>query len=231
MSIEAFIRSPAKSLLQRKPSMRHPLKTGTRTAQESPQKTYLNRFVQDHQNPISCACLRGDNSLLKMLLDHGLRPSDDTGDALLVAVGMRNKLAVTLLLGHGADPNVQANRGLNTALHAAICKDPQWISQIRYNPVWRDHTRKVPEMEWVADFERTEREIIRLLVHAGAQLNNHLQGFETPLHVAILDSNIEMQSLLIGLGADLDIPNYRGATARHLLGPELTRMLIDMAYA
>ncbi|MDT8925277.1 ankyrin repeat domain-containing protein [Pseudomonas taiwanensis] len=191
--------------------------------------TYLDRFIENHPNPLSSACSRGDNVLLKLLLQHGVRPTQDTQDPLIIAAAMRNKPGVGLLLQHGANPNLSSRAGLRGAVHAAIGKDPQWAVQIRLNPVWRAEARRLPLAQLCENFERAERDIIRLLAHAGADLNNDLGGFETPLHVAILDSNIEMQALLLRLGADLDTPNYRGATARHLLGPELTRMLIDLA--
>lgn len=191
--------------------------------------TYLDRFIEKHANPLSSACSRGDNVLLKLLLNHGVHPAQDTQDPLIIAAAMRNMPGVGLLLQHGANPNLRSRTGLRGAVHAAIGKDPQWAVQIRLNPIWRAEARRLPADLLCANFERAERDIIRLLAHAGANLNNDLGGFETPLHVAILDSNIEMQALLLRLGADLDIPNYRGATARHLLGPELTRMLIDLA--
>lgn len=191
--------------------------------------TYLDRFIENHPNPLSSACSRGDNVLLKLLLNHGVRPAQDTQDPLVISAAMRNKPGVGLLLQHGADPNLRSRTGLRGVVHSAIGKDPQWAVQIRLNPIWRAEARRLPADQLCAEFERAERDIIRLLVHAGADLNNDLGGFETPLHVAILDSNIEMQVLLIRLGANLDIPNYRGASARHLLGPELTRMLLDLA--
>ncbi|WP_410950973.1 ankyrin repeat domain-containing protein [Pseudomonas sp. S1(2024)] len=190
---------------------------------------YLDRFIENHPDPLSSACSRGDNVLLKQLLNHGVHPAQDTQDPLIIAAAMRNQAGVALLLQHGANPNLRSRSGLRGPVHAAIGKDPQWALQIRLNPIWRAEARRLPADRLSADFERAERDIIRLLAHAGADLNNDLGGFETPLHVAILDSNIAMQALLLRLGANLDIPNYRGATARHLLGPELTRMLIDLA--
>jgi ankyrin repeat protein len=230
MSLEALFRSQKISSQLRSSSLRKSLFSKSSNDGARHHSSGMVRFIENHANPLSTACSLGDNTLLKLLINHGLNPNKDVQDPLIIAASMRNQEAIALLLKAGANPNAKSLVGLNSAVHAVICKDPEWVAQICLNPIWRDASRKLTDIDLAADFERAERNIVRLLVHAGADLNNDLQGFETPLHVAILDSSIEMQCLLLELGADLDIPNYRGATARHILGPELTRMLIDLAH-
>jgi ankyrin repeat protein len=224
MDTEVVDRAPGLVVLKRSPTRAKP------GAHPQRRRAQLALFIENHAHPLSCACSRGDLTLLKELLVHGLHPNNDLQDPLIIAAATRNQEAVSLLLKHGANPNAPCHAGLNTALHAAVCKDSQWMSEIRLNPVWRAAAKGKTDVELASDFERAERAIVRLLAHAGADLNDGLDGFETPLHVAIRDSNVQMQALLLRLGADLDIPNYRGATVRHILGAELSRMLIDMAH-
>lgn len=189
-------------------------------------EAYLARFAEYHQNPLSIACSRADNTLLQMLLKQGFSPNADMNDPLIIACAMRNVEAVTLLLKHGAKPNKRSYAGVTSAVHAAIGKDAQWAVDIRLNPAWRGRARRMSPEHLAIAFELAELAVVRLLAHAGADLGNDLGGFETPLHVAIRDSNIRMQALLLELGADLDTPNYRGVTPRHLLGPELVKVLL-----
>lgn len=79
-------------------------------------------------------------------------------------------------------------------------------------------------------------EIIRMLIDAGADVNNNETLSGTSLHHAVRNDNIEVVRMLIEAGADVQLPNYFAALEKKIVAftplydaksVEIARMLID----
>jgi len=173
------------------------------------------------------ACLAGRNDLVVLLLDCGFDPNVDHGEPLICSATLRNAEAVRLLLSYGALPNASGKFRINSALHEVARREIDWYFQMPNNPVWKQVVEQHLYEQFVDLYRQAEVQIISDLITAGANPNNTLLGLETPLHVAVNSGCLEIQAYLFKRGADLDIADYRGLTARKLLGVEnVDRMMV-----
>lgn len=166
------------------------------------------------------ACREGRNDLVTFLLDCGFDPNVDHGEPLICSATLRNAEAVKLLLKHGALPNASGKFRINSALHEVARREIDWYFKMPNNPVWAHVVESHLYEQFVDLYSQAEVQIISDLITAGANPNNTLLGLETPLHVAVSSGCLEIQAYLLKRGADLDIEDYRGLSARTLLGTE-----------
>lgn len=158
--------------------------------------------------------------IMKALLDAGAAV-DLTGSlgetALILAASGRGGESITLLLTHGADPNM-ADRDQKTPLMWAV--DPQFHHQ------------------------SNTHESAALLITGGARVNDHDENGKTALMWAVdgltsFDVRPATLATLVELGADVNATDPRGETAMFRLvryidsnldltsGPDCIKVLID----
>jgi ankyrin repeat protein len=171
---------------------------------------------------------------LAVLIGAGASRSDQADKDLALAEAARSgKLeAVRALIGYGANPDADLSRPLtgngetpgteargtgSVLIYAAESGDPEVVQAIlRYHPrpEVRDGEGKTALFAAASGYRHGERpgarvECVRLLVHAGADVNaRDLQG-NTPLHQTFLP---DVEEELIKSGADVNARNNEGET-------------------
>lgn len=116
---------------------------------------------------------------------------------LALAVGLKNKPIVELLLKYNCNKNTYDKTG-QTALHWACLKDQEEL--IFY-------------------------EIVKLLLDNQCNLNMQDNNNDTPLHIVVRRKNFTIAKLLLSYGADTTIKNTRGKKALELTGKTNRQML------
>lgn len=156
--------------------------------------------------------LEAQDTILDKLLDAGA-DLDKTG-ALVLAVKANQSGVVEYLLEKGASPNTHSdddNDGDETALMAAI-------SEIESNVIEREMLRDGslfgPEDDDLASGERAAREMLTILLEAGADVNEAARGTGiTPLMKAVEHRQLPVAEDLRRRGAKINATDSEGRTA------------------
>jgi len=149
--------------------------------------------AEDLANALLSAVQRGDEELIKQILDRGadVNAHDDFGlTALHHAVAAVHKEALAMLLEHGALVDAKDNAG-RTPLHYAAGANCGTAN---------------PEREY-------EVEIVRRLLDVGADIDAQDNIGWTPIHYSAFILNAEMVEYLIQKGVDTSVADTRGYTA------------------
>ena len=134
--------------------------------------------------------------------------------ALMLAAKSRTPLLanIQLLVGAGADPDLQDNRG-STALVLAIARGHLEIVKALVNagadPNMRD-SRDDAALHWAA--RGGDAEIFQILINAGADPDMQSELGNTALFWAAFRGHSEIFQILVKAGADLNLQNEWGDT-------------------
>ncbi|KAK3948191.1 hypothetical protein QBC32DRAFT_352242 [Pseudoneurospora amorphoporcata] len=159
--------------------------------------------------PLQAAAGVRDVSFLQLLLEAGadLARSDDRGwTALTWAVGQNNKDNVALLLKMGANPNHADHDGLTPLLHYADIPVYELLLDAGADIEYESPSG---ETALLASLKRQDPSHIRWLASRGANMQSK------PLVATAVQGQMKESiiSLLIDLGADIDLENGQGQTA------------------
>jgi serine/threonine-protein phosphatase 6 regulatory ankyrin repeat subunit B len=171
--------------------------------------------------PMSLAAEVADNAILKLLLDAGANadsPNADGQTALMAVARTGNVEAATLLLEHGATVEARENFGGQTALMwASARRHPEMIELLI------SHGAAV-------DARSTHRDYQRRITAEGRPKSLDSGGF-TPLLYAARENCTACVGVLLGNGADIDLPDPDGVSPLHLAimnaNWDLAKQLID----
>lgn len=141
---------------------------------------------------------------------------------------------VKLLLERGAEVD-QFNAGLNrTALHHVAAKRQLYSNPLPLLLQGEEGARELEKMnDELPDAGSPEdyKAIASLLLKAGAKIDRKDSGGHTPLHYAVLASNMEVIKLLIKAGVDPNVTDSGGNTSLHMAAQrgklDVVKSLID----
>ncbi len=163
-----------------------------------------NAAHPDGQTPLMTAARTGNPDAVRVLLDRGAavnaavnaRDAIAEQTALMFAITENHPEAVRVLLDHGADVNARTSR---VETPPATTGNLQGIgrSQNREKPVPQG---AMTPLLYAARDGRTE--IARMLLTAGAKVNQTEANGESPLLVAINNGQTELAQVLLEQGAD-----------------------------
>lgn len=171
---------------------------------------------------------------LQLLIDVGASQNDqDDKDLALVGAARSGKVeAARALIAYGANPNADLSKQIvressggmtmgtegagSVLIYAAASGNPEMVREIlRYHPKLeiQDHEGKTAvfaagEYRY-GDQDGARVECLRLLAHAGANVNAHDNEGNTPLHETFLT---DVEEELLKLGADVNARNDDGET-------------------
>lgn len=91
--------------------------------------TALNFVNNDGYSPLILACYRGNNEVVKFLIDKGcdVNQSSNMGTPLMAAVVKANMEATKLLLQKNANPNIADKNGTTALMYATSVKNYELV--------------------------------------------------------------------------------------------------------
>jgi ankyrin repeat protein len=175
--------------------------------------------VDDHGiTPLMVAVSYGDAAETEYILAHGADPNRchyGRGTPLITAVGDGHSEAAGVLLRYGADPGQVTNLG-DTALLAAVrsggLECVRLLLASGANPMPAG-IRQNP-LSWAVARGDEGLEVLRLLLASGIDPNRAGADGELPIVAATLYRSARCVELLRAAGADPDLPDGNGHTAR-----------------
>lgn len=176
--------------------------------------------TQSEWLPLPIAANFGFTKCVEALLDSeraDINCESPGGTALFLAVNNGRMDTARLLLDRGADPNIEAN-GVSTIENAIIAGNTDMVRLLlecgNFRPEYLGRALHL------AARAGTSIELVRLLLHKGADPNEHFH--EAPiLHAAVRGGNVDILTDLIAKGARVDDVDYEGRTALHLACPNI----------
>src|SRR5271154_2524707 len=168
----------------------------------------------------------GDLAEMQHQLDLGAEPNQ--AYALIAAVQGNQLAAVKYLLAHGADPNAWTRINLRVPVGATY--SPMYVAASQGNReilgYLKSHGADV-NAEWNLDRDLSQTALgasilagdlqgTKLLIECGANVNHVPRSGDMPLiqTVSAAKNNVELAQLLLRQGADPDIKNASGVSAR-----------------
>ncbi|KAL8504164.1 hypothetical protein ACS0TY_022773 [Phlomoides rotata] len=164
------------------------------------------------------AAARQDDLLLHRLLKRGLDPNDGDNNgrcALHLAASNGSVECVLLLINHGADVNIKDSEGNVPLWDAILGKHEEMIKLLHEKKA----TLSCGDVGRFASFavEQNNVDLLREIIKYGGDLTALSWSGTTALHTAICEDNFEIIKFLIEEGgADIDMPDVHGWTAREL---------------
>lgn len=175
---------------------------------------------QLYESPIYDAVIKGDEQLVKELLEMGV-PANLTlknGDTLLHVMYQDKPGIAKELLGTGIDVNMKGDFN-KTPLHKAVRSNCIHIAKLYVEngaDVNAKDNRGWTPLHEAADTCGFSTEILRLLIGQGADIEARDNQGRTPLHLAANNSIPKGTEFLINAGADINALDYLGRTPLYM---------------
>jgi len=132
---------------------------------------------------------------------------------LHIAAEKGRPIVTELLLEHGADINGRDSKA-KTPLHTAVMSGRTQVAEFLIKRGAEFKPNKL--LDEMVSNSVTDRDVIRLLLKNGADINHISDQGLTPLLVAIKQDNRVLVKLLIDNGADVNKPDNNDQTPLHL---------------
>ncbi|KAL5071427.1 hypothetical protein RYX36_022314 [Vicia faba] len=178
-------------------------------------ETLLARGKMDLPISLIFAAYKGDDIMLHELLKKGSDPSEidnKTGKtALHSAASKGSDHCVVLLLEFGADPNVKDFEG-NIPLGEAIMGNHKSVTKLLIENGADISLTDVGRLACYA-VEKKDIKLLKDIAQYGGDVKEASNG-TTALHLAVGQGNVEMVKFLVEQGADVDLQDSFGWTAR-----------------
>lgn len=173
----------------------------------------------DHDRPtisLYLALQRGDIDQIERHIYWGadINKAGPNGQMPLHVAAEKGRPIITeLLLKHGAEINSRDSNG-HTPLHTAIMSGRTQVAEflIRHGAEFNPDRL----LEDMVHKDVTDRDVIRLLLKNGADINHKSDQGNTPLLDAIQQNNRALVKLLIANGSDVNMPGGTGQTPLQL---------------
>ena len=189
-------------------------------------KSYsVHRLAMDEELYINSAV--GNLEKMEYLLLKGVNPNGNGKvgvgkNPLLLSIINHKKLAVKLLLSHGADPNVANKDGKSLLFYA----DQNDMVKILLHHGANPDTKEYSLLRRAAG-PLGSKEIVETLLDGGANSNIANNWGSTPLHWAAMYGHGEVVETLLRGGAASNVANYRGSTSLHFAAEEGHKEVVE----
>lgn len=207
----------------------------------------VNKSFEDGYTPLHNAAYRGASEVFDYLVEHGadINATDNEGASVLhSALGPNSYDIAKKLLELGLDANITTDAN-TTPLHYL-----GWQGTVETAELLLEHGADInarndnggTPLTFAA---RSNFELTRFYLSRGADVNPHIQNniddsqsqthSMTPLHRAVQGDSLNIVTLLVEHGADLNIPDDHGVTPLHYAvgncNVEISRYLISQGAA
>ncbi|XP_038613340.1 ankyrin repeat and SOCS box protein 11 isoform X2 [Tachyglossus aculeatus] len=180
----------------------------------------VNLITADRVSPLHEACLGGHPACADVLLKHGAQVNGVTIDwhtPLFNACVSGSVDCLNLLLQHGASP--QAVCDLASPIHEAAKRGHvACVESLTSYGVNIDHDIKHLGTPLYVACENQQIACAKKLLESGASANGG-RGLDSPLHLAVRNSNTDLVHLLMDFGADTQSKNVEGKRPLELVPP------------
>ena len=193
----------------------------------------VNAMNNYGSSPMSEAALLGNADIIAALLDAGADPESPNGDgqtALMIVARSSNVDAARLLLDAGADVNAKENwRGQNAVIWAAAQSQPEMLKLLleaggdpNSRSILNERDRQISQerrFQWRPAGGLTALmyaaregclECVKLLVDAGADIDQGDAENVTPLLAAVINMRFDTAKYLVEQGANVNKWSLRG---------------------
>jgi len=182
-------------------------------------KPFIYDKNSDGQTKLMTIASHGHAQIIQILLNEGadVNARDNNGrTALMLAAAQGHIEAVQLLIAAQAGINFKDRFGRTALMYAAADFD---------------RTGRYPSADYLQDLHDRKKEVIKILLAAGANVNERTNAGNTALMYPASSGDVEIASILIDAGADVDIQNNDGITAlmcvAHNGNKKIVTLLID----
>jgi ankyrin repeat protein len=168
--------------------------------------------------PLHIAASLGHAGVVQSLIRHGSQLDRLDGDELTPlhrAVHKTHAEVVQVLLSAGANPDVVGQKGFTPLLLAVAYAPPGLVQRTRFSLDERGMSGS--SVTVYTPVSASTVRITRLLAADGADLNAADAAGQTALHWAVRQRSLELESLLLELGADRDKRDQDGRTPLDLV--------------
>ena len=171
----------------------------------------INAQSGNKNRPLHIAVSKGYRSIVELLLSRkaDVNAKGQSARTPLQLTFFQHRETARLLLDRGADVNAQDDKG-SAVVHYAV-SSPEWTKLIlsrNPNLELQDRDGNTPLI--TAAGSRGDIESVRLLLQAGAEVNETAPAGRTPLMAAITSGDLDKVRLLLEHKAD---PNEKGSSA------------------
>lgn len=195
--------------------------------------------------PLYSAAFADNLPMVELLIEAGADPNaivvlhHETGRAstpLRVAAELKHQDIMNFLLDHGGDVGVEVKSGTTSLMIAAMTGRPTIVADVLDSkPALNAHADflffndRAGKTALMIAAERGFRDVVRLLLGAGANPNASSRNGMTALHSAAWSAkDVEIVELLIAHGADLNAKGQEiGTPITQALDVEVARVLLD----
>lgn len=190
------------------------------------EKLNINSVGGQYGTPLQAVCAKGHKSAFDRLLEWGADVNIKAGifgNALIAAVYHDRLEMVEVLLEHGAHINAAAGHKPHTAVTMAASKGHTEMvrlllgrgANINRAITLDEKPRSLSQSPFPSTplheaAETSQLEVASILLELGAEIDAHDDGYNTPLHLAVLYRNPEMLTFLLDRGANINLQGYYG---------------------
>ena len=160
-----------------------------------------NTKDNEGNSPLHVACMKGNLTLVKILMSHGAdqnAPDGCSNTPLMLAIKNDfNKTVLTLLTQYGCDPNIKDNDGYSP-LHVA-CKKGD-INLVQTLITYGADLNALDEHGYTSLMTAVKYgrcEIVKLLHDHGCDINVTASNGWSLLHIAVSEGHVEMLKMLV----------------------------------
>lgn len=142
------------------------------------------------------------------------KPFSRTDTPLIHAILLHGKPEIiSLLLEHGADPNLPSAAGMLPIQVAVMLDRYEAVELLLRHGASTEPAKRLPTtLLHLACLRGRKTALVELLLRAGCDINGLNRKGETPLHIAARRGEVEILKLLLAHGAEVNARDQRGAT-------------------
>lgn len=185
-------------------------------------KNGININSQDNEG-LSALMYATENEIVELLLKNGanIDLQDNNGSSALIHATLNSqKELIEFLLKNGADANLQDNNGISALMISSYCNHDEYVKKHSECGFFSDE-------ELLQESQKSQEEIVELLLNFGATPDLELEGGATALMLATEYGHEKIVELLLNFGSNPNSQLEDGATALMYAAQEGNERIVE----